>query len=396
MKTIMPEDSHIVHDIEQTFKTKYNSSPSLFCSPGRINLIGEHTDYNNGLVLPAAIDKYIILAIAAREDNEVHIFSQDYQDSYITSLTHIQVSGKLWPDYIMGVIDQLQKLDKKVGGVNIVFGGNIPQGAGLSSSAAVECATAYALNSLFGLDLNSLELAKISQAAENEFVGVKCGLMDQFASTFGKENKLIKLDCETYEYKYIPFDTNDYSLILFDTQVKHSLASSAYNERRQQCEYGVQLIQKHHPEVRSLRQASLEMLDKFVKPQDEITYNRCEYIVREIKRVEDSCIDLLGANYSQFGKRMFQTHAGLRDQYEVSCEELDFLVDHVKDYPEVLGARMMGGGFGGCTINLIENKAIDKIADNTAKAYSQTMGKSMKIYPVSIVDGTRMLIKKGE
>lgn len=389
----MPELAQIVHDIEQTFKTKYNSSPSLFCSPGRINLIGEHTDYNSGLVLPAAIDKYIILAIAVREDNEVHIFSQDYQDSYITSLSHIEVSGKLWPDYIMGVIDQIQKLDKKVGGVNIVFGGNIPQGAGLSSSAAVECATAYALNDLFNLGFNSLELAKISQAAENEFVGVKCGLMDQFASTFGKENKFIRLDCETYEYKYIPFDTNDYSLILFDTQVKHSLASSAYNERRQQCEYGVQLIHKHHPEVTSLRQVTLEMLDKFVKPIDKLVYNRCEFIVREIKRVEDSCTDLLAANYIQFGNRMFQTHEGLKNQYEVSCEELDFLVEFVKDSPEVLGARMMGGGFGGCTINLIENKTIDRISNSTAIAYEKAMGKPMKVYPVSIVDGTRLLRK---
>lgn len=389
----MPELAKIVHDIEQTFNKRYNSDPLIFCSPGRINLIGEHTDYNNGLVLPAAIDKYIILAIAAREDNEVHIFSQDYQDSYIASLSHIENSDKLWPDYIMGVIDQMQKLDKKVSGVNIVFGGNIPQGAGLSSSAAVECTTAYAFNNLFNLGFSSLELAKISQAAENEFVGVKCGLMDQFASTFGKENKLIKLDCETYEYKYVPFDTNDYSLILFDTQVKHSLASSAYNERRQQCEYGVELIRKHHPEVTSLRQATLEMIDKFVKPVDKITYNRCEFIIQEIKRVEDACSDLLEANYTQFGHRMFQTHEGLKNQYEVSCEELDFLVEFVKNYPEVLGARMMGGGFGGCTINLIENSAIDRISNSTALAYEKAMGKQMKIYPVSIVDGTRLLRK---
>ncbi len=387
----MPELSEITNNIEQTFKTKFNSSPDLFYSPGRINLIGEHTDYNNGLVLPAAIDKYIVLAIAAREDNEIHIFSQDYQDSYATSLSAIQISNKLWPDYILGVIDQIQKLDKKLRGVNIVFGGNIPQGAGLSSSAAVECATAYAFNSLFNLGFNSLELAKISQKAENEFVGVKCGLMDQFASVFGKENEFIKLDCESYEHQYIPFDTDEYSLILFDTQVKHSLASSAYNERRQQCEYGVQLIQKHYPEITSLRQATQAMLDEFIKPVDAITYKRCQYIIQEIKRVEDACNDLLESDFRQFGKRMFQTHEGLKNEYEVSCKELDFLVDFVKDYPEVLGARMMGGGFGGCTINLIENKAIDKISNSTAIAYEKAMGKTMKIYPISIVDGTKLL-----
>src|SRR5690554_6886503 len=346
MKTNMTELPGIISDIEQSFKAKFNSSPDLFCSPGRINLIGEHTDYNNGLVLPAAIDKYIIFAIAIRDDNEIHIFSQDYQDTHITSLTDIQISGKLWPDYIMGVIDQTQKIGKNISGVNIVFGGNIPQGAGLSSSAAVECVTAYAFNSLFNLGLNSLELAKISQKAENEFVGVKCGLMDQFASIFGKENKFIKLDCETYKHEYIPFDTNEYSLILFDTQVKHSLASSAYNERRQQCEYGVQLIHNHHPQVTSLRQVTQEMLDKFIKPVDELTYKRCRYIIQEIKRVEDSCNDLSASNFREFGKRMFQTHEGLKSEYEVSCDELNFLVEFVKDYHEVLGARMMGGGFG--------------------------------------------------
>lgn len=387
----MPELSEITNNIEQTFKTKFNSSPDMFYSPGRINLIGEHTDYNNGLVLPAAIDKYIFLAIASREDDEIHIFSQDYQDSYATSLSAIQISNKLWPDYILGVIDQIQKLDKKLRGVNIVFGGNIPQGAGLSSSAAVECATAYAFNSLFNLGFNSLELAKISQKAENEFVGVKCGLMDQFASVFGKENKFIKLDCGSYEHQYIPFDTDQYSLILFDTQVKHSLASSAYNERRQQCEYGVQLIQKHYPEITSLRQATQAMLDEFIKPFDAITYKRCQYIIQEIKRVEDACNDLLESDFRQFGKRMFQTHEGLKNEYEVSCKELDFLVDFVKDYPEVLGARMMGGGFGGCTINLIENKAIDNISNSTAIAYEKVMGKAMKIYPISIVDGTKLL-----
>lgn len=389
---IEPELLQITQEIEKMFQSKYNSLPFLTCcSPGRINLIGEHTDYNNGLVLPAAIDKYIVLSISKREDNEVHIFSQDYQHSHITSLSDIQNSNKLWPNYLLGVINHIQNKYKSIAGINIVFGGNIPQGAGLSSSAAVECATAFAINSLFNLDLNPLELARIAQTAENEFVGVQCGLMDQFASTFGKENKLIKLDCETYDYKFIPFDNKDYSLVLFDTQVKHSLASSAYNERRNQCEYGVQLIQKHNPKIKSLRQVNQEMLDNFVKPVDKIVYNRCEFIIQEIKRVEDSCEDLLKENYIQFGNRMFQTHDGLKNQYEVSCDELDFLVDQVKNHPEVLGARMMGGGFGGCTINLIENESIERIANSTAKAYEQSTGKPMKVYPVSIVDGTRLI-----
>jgi len=380
--------------IEKTFINQFNTEPVMFCSPGRINLIGEHTDYNQGLVLPAAIDKYIYMAIAKREDEEVHIYSEDYKALYTTSLTSLTQSGKLWPDYINGVIDKMQKDGKNLGGVNIVFGGDIPQGAGLSSSAAIECVTAFALNSIFNLEYSSLELAKIGQAAENNFVGVNCGLMDQFASVFGKANNLIKLDCESYEYSYIPFNTEEYSLVLFDTQVKHSLASSAYNERRRECERGVELIQKHHPEVRSLRQVTLQMLNNYVKNVDEVVYRRCEFVVNEIERLQNACNDLLNNDFRQFGRRMFETHEGLKNKYEVSCPELDFLVDFVQRFPEVIGARMMGGGFGGCTINLIKTEELDRIADQTLQAYKDSLGLDMKIYHVNIENGTRLIKNK--
>jgi len=380
--------------VERAFIDQFNTKPILFCSPGRINLIGEHTDYNNGLVLPAAIDKYIYLAIAKRSDEEIHIYSDDYQDLYISSLGSLTQSGKLWPDYINGVIHQIQNIGKKLGGVNIAFGGDIPQGAGLSSSAAIECATAFALNTIFDLGFSTLELAKIGQAAENKFVGVNCGLMDQFASVFGKANNLIKLDCESFEYAYIPFNTKDYSLVLFDTQVKHSLASSAYNERRQQCEYGVELVKKHHPEIKSLRQVSHQMLNDFVKDVDEVVYDRCDFVVSEIQRLQDACNDLLKDDFQQFGKRMFETHEGLKAKYEVSCPELDFLVDFVKRFPGVIGSRMMGGGFGGCTINLIKTEALNRIADETLQAYKDSLGLDMRIYYVKIEDGTRRVENK--
>src|SRR5690606_35749569 len=379
----------LIAEIEKTFLEKFVGEYALFRSPGRINLIGEHTDYNEGLVLPAAIDKHIIMAIGKRDDHEIHIYSHDYSDSFTTALEDLKPSGKLWPDYIMGVIDQFQKAGKELQGLNIVFGGNIPQGAGLSSSAAVECVTAFGLNTIFYLGFTSLELAKLGQAAENQFVGVNCGLMDQFASIFGKADHLIKLDCKSFEYTYIPFNTKEYSLVLFDTQVKHSLASSAYNERRRQCEYGVELIQKHHPEVGSLRDATHDMLNKYVKNADEIVYNRCEFVVSEIQRLQDACNDLLADDFIQFGKRMFETHDGLQNKYEVSCEELDVLVDAVKKHPEVIGARMMGGGFGGCTINLIENDAVEKVIEATSKEYKDITGKDMQVYRVSIKDGAR-------
>lgn len=382
----------IIDNVKHRFLELYDTEPRIFTSPGRINLIGEHTDYNQGLVLPAAIDKVIVLAISKREDLRVNIFSESYQKLHTSTLEKLEPSGILWPDYIMGVIVELQKRGCELSGVDIVFDGNIPLGAGLSSSAALECAAAFAINELFDLKLSSLEIAKIGQAAENNFVGVKCGLMDQFASVFGKSDHLIKLDCESFEFNFIPFNAKNYKVVLFDTGVKHSLASSAYNERRRQCEYGVELVQEHHPEVNSLRRVTQQMLDDYVKEVDQVVYNRCVYVVKEIQRLQDACEDLLKGDLETFGKRMYETHEGLRDQYEVSCEELDYLVDRVKAYPEVIGARMMGGGFGGCTINLIRSESVDKVVEETTEAYKTDLDRELKVYFVSIEDGTKQVL----
>jgi galactokinase len=389
------QQKQMIHDISKYPKTIRIKFQEIFAqealiirSPGRINLIGEHTDYNMGFVLPAAINKSIYLGIHPRKDRIISLYSLDYQDDHQTDLDSIKRSGKLWPDYLLGVVEQIQKSHSLDHGFNIVFGGDIPPGAGLSSSAALECATAYALNSIFNLHIENMALVRLAQAAENEFVGVKCGIMDQFASIFGKKNQLIRLDCRNLNYVHVPFHANGIKVILFDTRVKHSLADSAYNERREQCEKGVDLIQEFHPEVRSLRDANQEMLDTFVKPVDEIVYRRCSYVVQEIQRLLKACDELEKNDLISFGKRMFETHTGLKDLYEVSCDELDLLVDLVKDNPAVIGARMMGGGFGGCTINLVKTEAADSLIKKVSDTYLSKTGTEMFVYEVTIEDGT--------
>jgi galactokinase len=398
------EISDYPSSIRSKFREFFNQDPIIIRSPGRINLIGEHTDYNMGYVLPAAINKAIYLGIQKRDDQEIHLHALDYADEYKTTTGEIVRSGKLWPDYILGVVEQVNRMGRihkmqngknvavqseaKEVGFNVVFGGDIPPGAGLSSSAALECATAYALNELFGLGMDKLDMVKISQAAENDFVGMKCGIMDQFASMFGKKGQLIRLDCESLDYTYIPFRADDIKVLLFDTRVKHSLASSAYNERREQCEEGVRLIGEHRPEVGSLRYATEKMLLEFVKPVNELVYKRCSYVVAENERLLAGCKDLENNNLTSFGRRMFETHAGLRDLYAVSCKELDILVDLVKDNPDVLGSRMMGGGFGGCTINLVKRDAVEGLVEKVSEKYKKETGVEMLVYEVGIEEGT--------
>jgi len=374
--------------IRSKFEELFGQEALIIRSPGRINLIGEHLDYNLGFVLPAAINRAIWLGIQKRDDHGIRLHSLDYDDDYQGRVDDLSPSGKLWPDYILGVIQQIQKKIALNHGFNILFGGDIPPGAGLSSSAALECATAFALNELFELGLERMDLVKIGQAAENEFVGVKCGIMDQFASVFGRKEHLIRLDCRNLSYVYVPFLAEEIKILLFDTRVKHSLADSAYNERREECEKGVQLIQKYLPEIKSLRDASQEMLESYVKNVDKTVYIRCTYVVSEIKRLLNGCEDLEKGDLISFGKRMFETHAGLKDLYEVSCDELDLLVNLVKDNPDVIGARMMGGGFGGCTINLVKAEAVDDLMKKVSDAYLSKTGTGMLVYEVEIEGGT--------
>jgi galactokinase len=378
--------------VKDSFREAFPGSDFLTVrSPGRVNLIGEHTDYNNGFVLPAAIDKAICMAAGRRDDDELHIVSLDLHQTYAGSIRRLSPSGIHWPDYILGVVEQLQSMGCPPGGFNMVFGGDIPPGAGLSSSAALECATAFALNELFGLSLDRLTMVKLAQAAENEFVGLKCGIMDMFASMFGQKEQVIRLDCQSLAYAYFPFRMDGVRILLLDTRVKHSLASSQYNVRRQQCEAGVRLVQKRHPFVRSLRDITMEMLQECVAPVDELIWNRCSFVVEENARLQAATGDLQQGDLVSFGKKMYGSHHGLSRKYEVSCPELDFLVDQVRDEPGVLGARMMGGGFGGCTINLVREDAIDGLVQRLAPLYAKTMEKEMKVYIAQIEDGTSTL-----
>ena len=331
-------------------------------------------------MLPAAINKAIYLGLSARKDDRIELVSIDLNESYSGSIHKIEQNNQHWTLYILGVVDQLHKAGIQIGGFNCVFSGDIPLGAGLSSSAALECGVAFGLNEIFSLGLEKVRMVKLAQCAENEFVGVKCGIMDQFASMMGKKNFVIQLDCRSLEYTYNPIEMDGIDIVLFDSCVSHSLASSEYNTRRQQCEQGVKLIQQKYPEVKNLRDATQDMLDELVKEQDPLVYRRCRYVVQENRRLLEGCEDLKRGDVAAFGQKMFQTHEGLSKNYEVSCPELDFLISCVKDHPAVLGARMMGGGFGGCTINLVRKEAIPALIGEVSAKYQAAMGKAPKVY----------------
>jgi galactokinase len=382
--------SPIVQKLVASFQDQFGSRPLVSRSPGRVNIIGEHTDYNEGFVLPAAINKAVYVAVEKREDDQIILHSIDFKDKFEGRASEIKRSDKHWANYILGVAAQFQKRGYKIEGFNLVIDGDVPLGAGLSSSAAVECATAYALNELFSLGVSKKDLALISQKAEHEFAGVLCGIMDQFASVFGKKDHVIKLDCRSLNYEYVPLKLEGYKILLLNTNVKHSLASSEYNTRRQQCEEGVALVQKHYPNVKSLRDVSMEMLEQHVKGND-IIYKRCKYVVEENTRLLDGCEDLKQGEIKALGAKMFQSHEGLSKEYEVSCPELDFLVESVRGNPNVLGARMMGGGFGGCTINLVKETAIDSLVTELSARYSKQMNKELTSYIAQIEDGTSAL-----
>lgn len=385
----MPTDN-----IKKRYTEIFDQQPQIVVkSPGRINVIGEHTDYNEGFVLPTAIDKGVYVALGKRDDSKIELYAEDFKESFSTTLAEIKISEKGWPNYILGVIAQLQERNLEFSGFNLYIDGDIPVGAGLSSSAAVECATGFALNELFSLGLDRVEIAKIGQKAEHEFAGVKCGIMDQFASVLSKADSVLKLDCRTLEYEHVPLDLGKYEIILLNTNVKHSLASSAYNDRRQSCEQAVEWIKKEYPEVNSLRDVNEEMLKSIVLPRNEDTYIKSKYVIDENNRLLKACEALSGGNIEKLGTLLFQAHWALSKEYEVSCPELDFLVDYAEKHNEILGARMMGGGFGGCTINLIEKGKANSIFDELAPIYKEKFGLDLSLIEVKIEGGTQVLWK---
>ena len=377
--------------IRTKFKELFNTEGSLYTSPGRINLIGEHTDYNGGFVFPGAVDKGMIAEIKPNGTGKVRAFSIDLNDYAEFGLTEEDAPSASWARYIFGVCREIIKRGGNIQGFDTVFAGDVPLGAGMSSSAALESTYAFALNDLFSLNIDKFELAKIGQATEHNYTGVNCGIMDQFASVFGKKDHLIRLDCRSLEYLYFPFKLDGYKLVLVDSVVKHELASSAYNKRRQSCETAVAAIQKHHPHVEFLRDANMDMLKEVTHDISEEDYKRAEYVIEEIQRVLDVCDALERGDYETVGQKMYETHHGMSKLYEVSCEELDFLNECAKKN-QVTGSRIMGGGFGGCTINLVKSELYDTFINDAIESFKSQFNRTPKIYDVVISDGARKLV----
>jgi galactokinase len=374
------------------FEKSFGSSPQkTVLSPGRINIIGEHIDYNDGYVLPAAIDKVICFAFEKNNTQTSKIIAIDLNEEFEIDLTHeVKLSDVVWTNYIRGVIKQLQDNGFSFDGFNCVFSSNIPVGSGLSSSAALECGMIFGIKSLFDLKIEKKDISLLGQKAEH-WVGINCGIMDQFSSVHGLENKVIKLDCNTLDFEYHNADFKDYSLILFDSNVKHSLFTSEYNTRRIECEEGLSIIKNHFPEVKSFRDSSVEQVLSLKDKMTEKVFDRVHFVVKEINRVIKACEALDQGNIELLGELLFETHYGLSKEYEVSCEELDMLVDTAKEDDAIIGSRLMGGGFGGCTINLVKKGNENEVKRKFSKLYLDTFGIQLKFYDVKISNGTTLL-----
>ncbi|GLB52330.1 galactokinase [Neptunitalea chrysea] len=384
----MKNDS-LVQSVSNAFKAYFEEDPAhIFLSPGRINIIGEHVDYNDGFVLPAAIDKYICFAITTNTSKICTIVAKDLEDEVKFNISDETVpTDRMWVNFFYGVLAQLKEKNP-LSGFNIVFSSNIPIGAGLSSSAALECGFAFALNELYNLELTKKDIALIGQKAEHTFVGVNCGIMDQFASVFGKENHVVLLDCNTMDYEYYKADFKDYTILLLDSKVKHTHLTSGYNDRRREVEEGFAILKKQYPMITSFRDVSEYMVTAIEDKLGPLSFKRCLFVVKEIKRVKDA-VDAIEANdFEKLGALMFETHHGLSEDYEVSCEEIDFLVSLVENDGNVIGSRMMGGGFGGCSINLVKKEAVDVIIKKASTLYKEKFNIALEAYKIAISEGT--------
>ena len=379
-----------IEELKSLFKQRFGNEGVAYTSPGRINLIGEHTDYNGGFVFPGAIDKGIFAVIRLNGTDKVRAYSIDKEDYREFGMNEEDHPHLHWANYIFGVCREIIKRGYQLQGFDTVFYGNVPIGAGMSSSAALESTFAFALNELLNLGIDKFELARIGQATEHNYVGVKCGIMDQFASLFGKAGHLMRLNCATMEFEYFPFNPKGYKVVLLDTVVKHELASSAYNRRRESCENACAHIAKKYPEVKYLSDATMAMLNEIDVEIPAEDYMRAEYVIGEKQRVLDVCDALEKGDYETVGDRMYGTHYGMSKLYEVSCEELDFLNDIAKGCG-VTGSRVMGGGFGGCTINLVKEDLYDTFIATVKEKFAAKFGHEPKVYDVVISDGARRL-----
>jgi galactokinase len=377
-------------EIKKLFTEKFGREPLLVRAPGRINFIGEHTDYNDGLVMPAAINRQIFIAIALNDSTQCNLFSPDLNEEHTFSTSELK-SGHGWSNYLQGVIQGIKLIGFELKGVDVLVTGNIPLGAGLSSSAALCCGFGRAYSEVLGSALAPLAIAKVAQFAEHHFAGVKCGLMDQYASVFGKQGHALLFDCQSLTHEYVPFDYPDITVLLIDTKVKHKLADTAYNNRREACELGAALVMRKYPQVRSLRDVTSSMLNELQADFPDDILMRCRYVVEELQRTKQAAQFLKQHQLEAFGKLLYQTHDGLSKQYEVSCPEADFLVDIAKSNSNVLGARMMGGGFGGCTINLVRKAEINTFKNLARARYSIQFDREPEFYEVAITDGVSIV-----
>lgn len=380
----MNEDAQKVKEV---FKEKFKREPRMFYSPGRINFIGEHVDYNDGFVMPAAINKGIYYAISPNSTGTLNFSALDFNEDYSIEIAAIKKAGS-WRNYVLSIVNEFVVAGKDIGGFDCVFGGNVPNGGGLSSSAAVEGGLAFGINEIFKCGFSRKELALLGQRAEHNYPGVMCGIMDQYANMQGKKDQVILLDCRSVEHEYLPLKMNDHQVVLINTNVHHSLASSEYNVRRKQCEEGLKILQKEMG-ITSFRDVENpdDLLHYKIKLGEDV-YKRCLYVVQEIRRTQEAAKYLKENMLSDFGELMFATHDGLSKLYNVSCNELDFLVDEARKNKAVIGSRMMGGGFGGCTINIIENDAVENFIADVTAAYQKKFQIDPDVFQVEIVDGT--------
>ncbi|MBE2206016.1 MAG: galactokinase [Saprospiraceae bacterium] len=361
-------------------------------APGRINIIGEHTDYNDGFVLPAAIGhKMTVQARRNGTPSTVHLTARATQQSFSFDLRDFSPVEKGWPNYVMGVVSELQKLGGVISGFDAEFESDVPIGSGMSSSAALECSFALALNELFGLGFDQWQLIKASQRAEHNFVGNKCGIMDQFAGVMGKKDHVMLLDCRSLDFQYFPLELGAYQLLLLNTNVSHSLASSEYNTRRAECEQGVHILQQEYPGIANLRDVNLKQIAAMEEQLPEHVFRRCRHVVSENQRVLDATKALLAGDFNAVGELMYQSHFSLQNDYEVSCPELDFLVQQTLDKDYVLGSRMMGGGFGGCTISIVEKERVAEFVEEVSSVYSRHFGIDLTPVEVVIGDGAKVI-----